>query len=52
MLWINSKRASFINGEVLVLDGGAGLTTSSYVDYVKYAELADENQQAALENGV
>jgi len=43
MLWIGSGHASFINGEVLVLDGGVGLTTSTYHDYVKYAELADEN---------
>ena len=47
MLWLNSQKASFINGEVLVMDGGVGLTTSTYLDYIKYAELEDENQQAA-----
>jgi hypothetical protein len=30
MLWIGSYDASFMNGEVVVLDGGFGLTGSNY----------------------
>jgi hypothetical protein len=41
MLWLGSKDASFVNGEVVVLDGGMGVTSSNYQQYVYYAEEAD-----------
>lgn len=42
MLWIGSENASFINGEVLVIDGGLSVSCANYQTYVQDAELADE----------
>jgi len=41
LLWIASLDASFMNGEVIVLDGGVEITSSNYGQYVQQAELAD-----------
>jgi NAD(P)-dependent dehydrogenase (short-subunit alcohol dehydrogenase family) len=34
MLWQGSYDASFMNGEIVVIDGGVGNTTSNYSQYV------------------
>lgn len=46
MLWLGSKQASFMNGQVMVMDGGMLLTTSSYP---KYLESEEQNDQQAQE---
>jgi NAD(P)-dependent dehydrogenase (short-subunit alcohol dehydrogenase family) len=35
MLFLGSDEASFITGEILVMDGGQSLTTNNYPDYLK-----------------
>lgn len=42
MLWLASSNASFMNGEVVVLDGGISLTSSDFTQYVHDAEIADQ----------
>jgi enoyl-[acyl-carrier-protein] reductase (NADH) len=37
MLWLGSDEASFVTGEILVVDGGQSLTTNKYEDYRKEA---------------
>jgi hypothetical protein len=41
MLWLGSQDASFVNGEVVILDGGVHITSSNYAQYVQQAEEAD-----------
>jgi regulator of RNase E activity RraA len=38
MLWLGSNDASFVTGEILVIDGGQSLTTNSYPDYLKFLQ--------------
>ena len=45
MLWLGSMDASFVNGEVVVLDGGMHIASSNYSQYVYYAEEADRIMQ-------
>lgn len=33
--WIASEDASFVTGEILVVDGGQSVTTNRYDDYLK-----------------
>jgi hypothetical protein len=33
MLWLGSEDASFITGEILVMDGGQSLATTNYYKY-------------------
>lgn len=33
MLWLGSEDASFVTGEILVMDGGQSLTTTNYFKY-------------------
>ena len=35
MLWLGSYNASFINGEIVVMDGGAGVTSADYDHWVR-----------------
>jgi NAD(P)-dependent dehydrogenase (short-subunit alcohol dehydrogenase family) len=35
MLFLGSEEASFITGEILVMDGGQSLTSNNYPDYIK-----------------
>lgn len=42
MLWMGSQHASFMNGEVLVIDGGLTVTSGDYGQYVQQAEYADQ----------
>lgn len=42
MLWLGSADASFMNGEVVVIDGGMGMTGSDFSQYVHDAEVADQ----------
>lgn len=35
LLWLASRQASFMNGEVVILDGGVTITSSNYQEYVK-----------------
>jgi len=35
MLWLGSYSANFINGEIVVMDGGVGNSSSDYDYYVK-----------------
>jgi hypothetical protein len=37
MLWMNSSEASYITGEILIVDGGQSLTTNNYAPYEKEA---------------
>lgn len=41
MLWLGSQNASFINGEVVILDGGMHISGANYAQYVQQAEEAD-----------
>jgi len=41
MLWLGSMDASFINGEIVILDGGMHISSSNYAQYVQQAEEAD-----------
>jgi hypothetical protein len=34
MLWMGSYEASFMNGEVLLIDGGLDVTSSNYHQYI------------------
>ena len=36
MLFLGSDGASFITGEILVIDGGQSITSNNYADYVKF----------------
>jgi NAD(P)-dependent dehydrogenase (short-subunit alcohol dehydrogenase family) len=38
MLWLASDEASFVTGEILVVDGGQSLTTNKYDDFLKDLE--------------
>ena len=49
MLWMSTREASFMNGEVMILDGGMSQTDASYMSFLKDAELADQMNNA-LEN--
>lgn len=35
MLWVGSYSACFVNGEVIVLDGGMGITSADYTNWEK-----------------
>lgn len=35
MLWLGSYSASFINGEIIIVDGGVGVTSADYDYWVK-----------------
>ena len=35
MLWLGSYSASFINGEIIVMDSGVGITSADYQYWVK-----------------
>jgi NAD(P)-dependent dehydrogenase (short-subunit alcohol dehydrogenase family) len=35
MLWLGSYSASFINGQVIVMDGGVGVTSADYDYWVR-----------------
>ena len=35
MLWLGSYSASFINGEVIVMDGGVAVTSADYDYWVR-----------------
>ena len=35
MLWLGSQDASFINGEVVILDGGMHVSSANYAQYVQ-----------------
>lgn len=35
MLWLATTDASFVTGEILVVDGGQSLTTNKFDDYLK-----------------
>lgn len=41
LLWLGSQEASFMNGEVVIIDGGVDITGSNYGQYIQQAELAD-----------
>lgn len=41
MLWLATDEASFMNGEVMVIDGGLTNTTNGFEQYVAQAEQAD-----------
>lgn len=43
MLWLGTTNASFINGEVLVIDGGLSVTNACYDQWTEYAKVADDN---------
>lgn len=44
MLWLGSNQASFMNGQVMVIDGGMLLTTNNYLKYLDEEERKDEAQ--------
>ena len=46
LLWLSTREASFMNGEVMVLDGGIGLTGADFTQYIHDAEVADQMAQA------
>ena len=46
MLWMSTREASFMNGEVMILDGGMSQTDASYMSFLKDAELADQMNNA------
>ena len=35
MLWLASSDASFVTGEIMIVDGGQQLTTNKYDDFLK-----------------
>ena len=35
MLWLGSTDASFVTGEVVVMDGGMGISNPAYEDYIQ-----------------
>jgi len=41
MLWLGSHQASFMNGQVMIMDGGLQLTTSNYPMYLEAEEQND-----------
>ena len=41
MLFLGSQDASFVNGEVLIVDGGLTTTSNGFVNYVADAEYQD-----------
>jgi hypothetical protein len=45
MLWLGSYDSSFVNGEVIIIDGGLHVTSSNYGLYVQQAEEADRIMQ-------
>lgn len=47
MVWLGSNQASFMNGQVLIQDGGLSITTSNYVKFLD-AEEANDQYQAEL----
>jgi len=38
MLWLGSEDASFVTGEIMVMDGGQSLTSNDYPKYVEKLE--------------
>ena len=46
LLWISTREASFMNGEVMILDGGMSNTDAGFMNYVQDARLADEMANA------
>jgi len=41
MCFLGSQDSGFINGEVVVIDGGLSLTQNGFTQYVAQAEYAD-----------
>ena len=42
LLWLGSNHATFITGEVVIIDGGLHVTSNGYEQYVQQAEYADQ----------
>lgn len=45
MLWLGSADANFVNGEVVVIDGGWTVTSNGYNEYYEQARSADDFDQ-------
>lgn len=41
MMWLGTFKASFMNGEIMLIDGGLSLTTSNYLKYLDNEEQSD-----------